>query len=100
MPSPSLAISVDPEVHTKVQRLKATVSLAETFPLSLQDQIMPIIDLMVSWVVFHVTTNPSPSPQALNTPHFAKVKDFINMQMPSGFPAKLGMLHMMSHDVT
>lgn len=34
----------------------------------------------------------SPFPQALNTPHFAKIKDFINMQMPSGFPIKFGML--------
>ena len=28
--------------------------------------------------------------QSLNTPHFAKVKDFINLQMPSGFPIKFG----------
>ena len=42
-----LALSRTPEVNRRVQKLKATVSLAETFPLSLQDQIMPIIDLMV-----------------------------------------------------
>ena len=35
------------EVASRVQRLKATVWLAEGFPLSLQEQIMPIIDLMV-----------------------------------------------------
>ena len=35
------------EVASRVQRLKATVWLAEDFPLSLQEQIMPIIDLMV-----------------------------------------------------
>ena len=31
------------------------------------------------------------SQQAMNTPHFAKMKDFINLQMPSGFPIKFGM---------
>ena len=36
-----------PEVTTKTQKLKATVCLAENFPLDLQEQIMPIIDLMV-----------------------------------------------------
>ena len=35
------------EVASRVQKLKATVWLAEDFPLSLQEQIMPIIDLMV-----------------------------------------------------
>lgn len=35
------------EVAPRVQKLKATVWLAEDFPLSLQEQIMPIIDLMV-----------------------------------------------------
>lgn len=32
----------------------------------------------------------SQSLQAMNTPHFAKVKDFINLQMPSGFPVRFG----------
>ncbi len=36
-----------PEVTTKTQKLKATVCLAEDFPLDLRDQVMPIIDLMV-----------------------------------------------------
>lgn len=36
------------EVASRVQKLKATVWLAEEFPLSMQEQIMPIIDLMVS----------------------------------------------------
>jgi hypothetical protein len=61
------------EVASRVQRLKATVWLAEDFPLSLQEQIMPIIDLM-----------------ALNNSHFAQLKDFISLQMPSGFPVKFG----------
>ena len=83
------------EVHKRVQKLKATVSLAENFPLSLQDQLMPILDLMVRCFMLMLSmllTPPPPPccPQALNTPHFAKVKDFISMQMPAGFPVKLG----------
>ena len=57
--------------NAQVQPLKAKVYLAENYPLSLQDQIMPIIDLM-----------------AQNNIHFAKLKDFITLQIPSGFPIK------------
>jgi len=35
---------------------------------------MPIVDLM-----------------AITSSHFAKLKDFIEMQLPSGFPVKIGM---------
>ena len=38
------------EVAPRIQKLKATVWLAEDFPLSLQEQIMPIIDLMVGTI--------------------------------------------------
>ena len=38
------------EVAPRVQKLKATVWLAEDFPLSLQEQILPIIDLMVGTI--------------------------------------------------
>ncbi|KAL7303810.1 hypothetical protein TKK_0003937 [Trichogramma kaykai] len=60
------------EVCTKVQKFKATLWLSEDYPLSLQEQIMPIIDLM-----------------AITSSHFAKLKDFIQMQLPSGFPVKI-----------
>lgn len=76
-----------------MQTLKATVWLAEDYPLSLQEQMMPIIELMVclSTTLFlpYVTTPPPPS-QALNNAHFAKLKDFITLQMPAGFPVKFG----------
>ncbi|XP_064391517.1 ankyrin repeat domain-containing protein 13B-like isoform X2 [Halichondria panicea] len=36
---------------------------------------------------------------AMNTPHFAKVKDFINLQMPSGFPVRFE-IPLMSAKVT
>lgn len=35
---------------------------------------MPILDLMA----------------AISSPHFAKLKDFIQMQLPAGFPVKIG----------
>lgn len=53
--------------------LQATLWLSEDYPLSLQEQIMPIIDLM-----------------AISSSHFAKLKDFIQMQLPAGFPVKIG----------
>lgn len=61
------------ELNTKIQKFKATLWLCETYPLQLQEQIMPILDLMAS----------------MSSPHFAKLKDFIQMQLPSGFPVKI-----------
>ncbi|XP_058807424.1 ankyrin repeat domain-containing protein 13D isoform X2 [Phymastichus coffea] len=60
------------EINAKVQKFKATLWLSEDYPLSLQEQIMPIVDLM-----------------ATTSSHFAKLKDFIQMQLPSGFPVKI-----------
>ena len=46
-----LGIGRQPEVNTRVQKLKANVCLAEDFPMSLRDHIMPIIDLMVRYTL-------------------------------------------------
>lgn len=56
-------------------KLQATLWLSEQYPLSLQEQIMPIVDLM-----------------AISSSHFAKLRDFIQMQLPAGFPVKIGKL--------
>ncbi|CAH0715822.1 unnamed protein product, partial [Brenthis ino] len=61
------------EVSAKVQKFRATLWLCEDYPLELQEQIMPILDLMA----------------AISSPHFAKLKDFVQMQLPSGFPVKI-----------
>lgn len=61
------------EVSVKLQKFKAHLWLCEDYPLSLPEQILPIIDLM-----------------SLSSPHFAKLKDFIQLQLPSGFPVKIG----------
>ncbi|XP_054257956.1 ankyrin repeat domain-containing protein 13D isoform X4 [Macrosteles quadrilineatus] len=60
------------ELTTKIQKFRATLWLCEDYPLSLQEQIMPIVDLM-----------------AISSSHFAKLKNFIQMQLPSGFPIKI-----------
>lgn len=52
---------------------QAHLWLAEEYPLKLQEQVMPIVDLM-----------------AITSTHFAKLKHFIQMQLPSGFPVKIG----------
>lgn len=60
------------EINTKIQKFKATLWLCEQYPLSFPEQILPIVDLM-----------------AISSSHFAKLKNFIQMQLPSGFPVKI-----------
>lgn len=73
------------EQSTKVQKFKATLWLCENFPLSLQEQVMPIIDLM-----------------ATSNAHFAKLRDFITLQLPAGFPVKIEipLFHVLNARVT
>lgn len=47
--------------------------MSEEHPLSLVEQVTPIIDLM-----------------ARTSTHFARLKDFINLRFPPGFPVKIG----------
>ena len=68
------AIGRHVDVTEKKQQLKATMWLAEGYPLSLSDQLLPIVELM-----------------ALNNTHFDKLKDFLTLQVPAGFPVKIGM---------
>ncbi|XP_059144380.1 ankyrin repeat domain-containing protein 13D-like [Physella acuta] len=60
------------EQSTKVQKFKASLWLCEGYPLSLPEQVIPIIDLM-----------------AQSNAHFAKLRDFITLQLPAGFPIKI-----------
>ncbi|XP_039292437.1 ankyrin repeat domain-containing protein 13D isoform X2 [Nilaparvata lugens] len=60
------------DITTKIQKFRATLWLCEQYPLSLPEQIMPIVDLM-----------------AISSSHFAKLRNFIQMQLPAGFPVKI-----------
>lgn len=62
------------EVSSKIQKFRATLWLSENHPLSMQEQVLPIIDLM-----------------AISNAHFAKLRDFIMLQLPAGFPIKIGL---------
>uniref|UniRef100_A0A8C3VCZ3 Ankyrin repeat domain 13A n=1 Tax=Catharus ustulatus TaxID=91951 RepID=A0A8C3VCZ3_CATUS len=61
------------EVTVRTQKFKATLWMSEEFPLSLMEQVTPIIDLM-----------------ARTSAHFARLKDFITLEFPPGFPVKIG----------
>ncbi|XP_013416590.1 ankyrin repeat domain-containing protein 13D isoform X1 [Lingula anatina] len=73
------------EQSVKVQKFKATLSLCESFPLSLQEQVVPIIDIM-----------------AQNNAHFKKLKDFITLTLPAGFPVKIEipLFHVLNAKIT
>uniref|UniRef100_A0A1A9UR25 ANK_REP_REGION domain-containing protein n=1 Tax=Glossina austeni TaxID=7395 RepID=A0A1A9UR25_GLOAU len=61
------------KLNTKIQRFKANLWLCEDYPIRLQEQVLPILDLM----------------STMASPHVSKLKDFITMQLPSGFPVKV-----------
>lgn len=60
------------QLTTKTQRFKAKLWLCESHPLSLAGQVVPIIDLM-----------------AISNALFAKLRDFITLHLPPGFPVKI-----------
>jgi hypothetical protein len=61
------------KVATKVQKFKANLWLSDEYPIKLQEQVLPILDLMSS----------------LASPHVSKLRDFITVSLPSGFPVKV-----------
>ncbi|KAH0625664.1 hypothetical protein JD844_015258 [Phrynosoma platyrhinos] len=60
------------EVTIRTQKFKANLWMCESFPLSLVEQVSPIVDLM-----------------ARTSAHFARLKDFITLDFPPGFPVKI-----------
>ncbi|TKR78241.1 hypothetical protein L596_019080 [Steinernema carpocapsae] len=74
------------EITRKCNTFNATLCLAPPeYSLNLQEQILPIIDLM-----------------AANNSHFARLKNFIQLQMPGGFPVRIDipLFHIISAQIT
>ncbi|XP_060763870.1 ankyrin repeat domain-containing protein 13A [Neoarius graeffei] len=60
------------ELTIRTQKFKGTLWMSEEHPLSLVEQVTPIIDLM-----------------ARTSTHFARLRDFIQLRFPPGFPVKI-----------
>ncbi|EDO48129.1 predicted protein, partial [Nematostella vectensis] len=73
------------EMSVKKQKFRATISMADPYPLSLQEQVLPIIKLL-----------------AISNAHFAKLRDFIALHLPSGFPVKIEipLFHVLNAKIT
>lgn len=78
-------IGLPREMSIKTQHFKANLWLSEEFPLSLPEQILPIVDLM-----------------AISSSHFAKLRDFIAAKIPVGFPVKIEipLFHLLNARIT
>uniref|UniRef100_A0A8C7XD36 Ankyrin repeat domain 13A n=1 Tax=Oryzias sinensis TaxID=183150 RepID=A0A8C7XD36_9TELE len=64
------------ELSIRTQKFKGTLWMSEEHPLSLVEQVTPIIDLM-----------------ARTSSHFARLRDFVTLKFPPGFPVKIGKIH-------
>ncbi|XP_060894113.1 ankyrin repeat domain-containing protein 13A [Labrus mixtus] len=60
------------ELSIRTQKFKGTLWMSEEHPLSLVEQVTPIIDLM-----------------ARTSSHFARLRDFVTLNFPPGFPVKI-----------
>ncbi|XP_014016239.1 ankyrin repeat domain-containing protein 13A isoform X2 [Salmo salar] len=60
------------ELTIRTQKFKGTLWMSEEHPLSLVEQVTPIIDLM-----------------ARTSTHFARLRDFVTLKFPPGFPVKI-----------
>lgn len=60
------------EVTVRTQKFRANLWMSEDFPLSLVEHVSPIVDLM-----------------ARTSAHFARLRDFITLDFPPGFPVKI-----------
>lgn len=83
--APVVVVGRPQQVRTKVQKFKARLSMCRDFPLSLHTQVLPIIDLL------------APTSQ-----HISKLRDFISLQLPTGFPVKteIPVYHVLTARVT
>ncbi|XP_037536974.1 ankyrin repeat domain-containing protein 13A [Nematolebias whitei] len=60
------------ELTVRTQKFKGTLWMSEEHPLSLVEQVTPIIDIM-----------------ARTSSHFARLRDFVALKFPPGFPVKI-----------
>ncbi|KAL3089501.1 hypothetical protein niasHS_006885 [Heterodera schachtii] len=73
------------EEQIKSNAFNASLWLSETFPLKLHEQIFPVIDLL-----------------AVRNTKFSRLKSFIQLQLPSGFPIriKIPIFHLINAQIT
>uniref|UniRef100_A0A4W6GBC8 Ankyrin repeat domain 13A n=1 Tax=Lates calcarifer TaxID=8187 RepID=A0A4W6GBC8_LATCA len=73
------------ELSIRTQKFKGTLWMSEEHPLSLVEQVTPIIDLM-----------------ARTSSHFARLRDFVTLKFPPGFPVKIEipLFHVLNAKIT
>ncbi|KAH7646268.1 ankyrin repeat domain containing protein [Dermatophagoides farinae] len=73
------------ETNIKKQYFKANIWMSDDFPLSLKEQILPIVDMVATY-----------------SSHFAKLRDFITGKLPTGFPVKIEipLFHLLNAKIT
>ena len=70
---PEKDVGISRDMIVRSYKIGASLWMSEEFPLSLPEQIQPILNLL-----------------SMTSSHFSRLRDFIQTKIPPGFPVKIG----------
>ncbi|PAA67588.1 hypothetical protein BOX15_Mlig009055g1, partial [Macrostomum lignano] len=65
-------VGVPRDISLREHSFTAKLWMCDSFPLNLQDQVLPVLDLMAN-----------------KSAHFSQLREFVTLQLPAGFPLRV-----------